>query len=109
METKSKHHVTFHRSHCPFARADATIPADYTVAEFANKPYFFVSKDGNPTAVGNLRGYPMIYSLGYETEQAALDAAEEWEAMLPEVDRACERAQAACEEVFGSRMYETFL
>lgn len=92
MKTASGQYITFHRDACPFAKPGAKIPPDYT--EFADKPWFFTREDGNPTALGSLRGYPMIYSPAFATEEEALAAAEAWELEKPHLDQANAFSQA---------------
>lgn len=79
MKTKSGKHVIFHIDRNPFVRLDAPLPLDWLEQAIDNGEWFFLPEDGNPTAYGRLRGYPQIYSAGYPTKEAALNAAEEWE------------------------------
>lgn len=99
MKTKSGQHITFHRDACPFAKPGAKIPPDYT--EFVDKPWFFTRADGNPTALGRLRGYPMIYSPAFATEEEALAAAEAWEVKKPRLDRLNDANQAQLDALYG--------
>lgn len=43
-------------------------------------PSEWTEVDGWRSTIGYLRNFPMIYSTGFPTEKAALEAAEKWEA-----------------------------
>lgn len=89
MKSKSGKFVVFHRCDCPFAKPGVAIPRDFMAED---NPWFFMPADGNPTAIGSMRGYPMIYSPGFASEGEALAAAEAWEIKKPDIDKEQETA-----------------
>lgn len=101
-KTKTGALVVFHVNSCPFARVGSPISGDYIREGCAENPWFFIPADGNPTALGNMRGYPMIYSPGYKTEAEALEAAEAWELRKPEADAANAAAQRQLASFIGT-------
>lgn len=77
--TISRDHVVFHRAHCQFARTGSKIPKDFLDGDNVHGPWFFMPTKGCGTALGQMRGYPMIYSPGFASSEEALKAAEDWE------------------------------
>lgn len=74
--TKSGKHIAFHQDNCPYAKAGKEVPQEFLDE---GGPYFYMLTEGNTTAVGRLRKYPLIYSPGFKTMAEAVQAAEEWE------------------------------
>jgi hypothetical protein len=66
------------------------IPVEFSQEAELHGCWFFMPPEwadpaeGFGSAIGNLRGYPLIYSPGFPTCEEALEAAEGWEIKLRE-------------------------
>jgi hypothetical protein len=79
------------------------IPQEFCDEANLRGPWFFQpshwsAKNGWYSNIGDLRKFPLLYSIGFPTAEAALVAATEWEARFPEkhsAERAFEAKLAA--------------
>lgn len=79
MKTKSGKYLVFHRDRCPFAKEGAPVPKPFAESK---GPFFFMLTEGEGMVadpIVKLTGYPYQYSFGYNSEDEALHAAEEWD------------------------------
>lgn len=89
MKTKSGGHVVFDITSFLPGRL---IPEDYFPPRgICNGPWYFMPSDWEAPDWGGVwvahhRQFPMCYSPGFETEEEALSAAEEWEKTKAERD-----------------------
>lgn len=71
-------------------------------------PCEFLAGDFGGIAVARLSGYPMCYSPGFATSEAALEAAEKWEVETPKRMAEDRQAEARMAALFGDSGVVTF-
>lgn len=97
VKTVSGKHLIFHMERCPFAKNSLDIPLEFLKEwDATGGSWFFMESDGCKTVLGEMRGYPLIYSPAFKTPEEALAAAETWETEKAKIQRGWEEAEASC-------------